>query len=284
MKVLPNSTIAALFAASILFTASAFAGTKKECKYTAAPQSSLTITNQSGTIDVKPAPGRQVSISTITSSDNAQVDCSQVGSRISAVTRFIKSPSGDEGRVDYELLVPQDTSLSIRNSGGAIRLEGLRGDLTLRGDAAAVEVSNVSNSHLHLQTVNGPVTLTNIDGGHIEVLSTGGKVTMTDVRAPKVTASTTSGDIVYSGDFGQGGEYAFSNHSGAIDVTASANASVQIDARSVRGLVQNDLPLQRTAVAGNSLLGGHAFAGTSNSGSSSVELRSFSGTIRVKKH
>ena len=284
MKVRCNPSLAVVVVTCVLFGAPLFAaGAKKECKYTAAPQALLTVINQSGTIDVKPAAGRQLSISATPVSDKAQVDCAQVGGRIAAVTRFTDAPSSGDSRVDYELLVPQDTSLSIRNSSGVVRLEGVRGDITLRGDAAAVEASNLTNSHLHVQTVNGPVTLSNIEGGHVEVLSTGGKVTMTAVNAPKVTVSTTSGDIAYTGDFGHEGDYVFSNHSGAIDVSAPANASVEIDARSLRGSVQNDLPLQQKAIAGNNLLGGHAFAGTSNSGSSSVELRSFSGTIRVKK-
>jgi DUF4097 and DUF4098 domain-containing protein YvlB len=272
-----------LAACALLFAPVCTAGTNKQCKYSVGPQSELTVINQSGTIDIKPASGRQLSISATPNSDDVQVDCNQVGGRISAVTRFTKAPDANHSGVNYELLIPQGTDVSIRNSSGAIRMERVAGDFTLRGDASSVDVNNVSNSHLHVQTVNGPVTLNNVDGGHIEVLSTGGKVSLNAVNAPKVSASTTSGDITYDGDFGHGGDYAFSNHSGAIDVTLPASASVDIDARAVRGSVQNDFPLQQKRVAGSGSLPGHAFAGTSNSGSSSVELRSFSGTIRVKK-
>lgn len=283
MKTLLNPSAALLVTWAIITAPAVSFATTKQCRYAAAPQFTLSITNQSGTVDIKPSSGRQLWISATTNSNDAAVECNQVGGRISAVTRFSKNPSSDEVRVDYEVLVPQEINLSIRNSSGAIRLDGVRGDLTLRGDAAAVEVSNIGDSHLHVQTVNGPVTFTNINGGHIEVLSTGGKVSMTNVSAPKVTASTTSGDISYDGVFGHAGEYVFSNHSGAIDVTLPASASVDIDARSVRGSVQNGFPLQQKTLSGNNLVPSHAFAGTSNSGSSSVELRSFSGTIRVKK-
>lgn len=277
-----NRAILMLTGVFLVAPASSFAATK-QCSYTAAPRSAVSIINQAGSIDIRPATGRQVSISATMNSSDAAIDCNQVGARISAVTRFAKSPLADEGRVDYEVLVPQDTSLSVRNSAGMIRLDGVRGDLTLRGDTASVQVSNVGDSHVHIQTVNGPVTLTNIDGGHIEVLSTGGRVSMNSVNAPKVSVSSTSGDVSYDGDFGHEGDYVFSNHSGAIDIMLPASASVDIDARSVRGSVQNGFPLQQKVLPGNGLISGHAFAGTSNSGSSSVELRSFSGTIRVKK-
>ena len=279
-----GAPLLALMLALLTSATALAAGAKKECKYNASAESTVTIANQFGTIDVKPSSTPQVSISATPASDKVQVDCNQVGSRITAVTRFAQNADSSDGRVDYELSVPQQTNLSIRNAQGAIHLDGVRGDLTLRGDAARVDVSNVTNSHVHIQTVNGPVTLSHVDGGHIEVLSTSGKVAMTAVSAPKLTVSTTDGDISYDGDFGHGGEYWLSNHSGAIDVSLPASASVDVDARAPRGSVQNDFPLQAAKPQpGNALLSGHSFAGTSNSGSSSVQLRSFSGTIRVKK-
>src|ERR1051326_7261382 len=160
-------------------------------------------------------------------------------------------------------------------------------DDTLRSDAAEVDASNLHNAHLHVVTINGPVNLKSISGGHIEVLSSGGAVSLDNVDAQRVSVSTTTGNISYDGDFGSGGEYSFNNHSGNIDVTVPASASIDVDARSLQGSVQNDLPLhQKSAAVAPAVTGssyGRSFAGTSNSGSSSVELRSFSGTIRVKK-
>jgi len=117
----------------------------------------------------------------------------------------------------------------------------------------------------------------------VQVTSSGGAVQLSNVTGPKVTISTTSGNISYQGDFSGGGSYLFTTHSGAIDVTLPATASVDLTARSVKGSVENDFPLQikphMTFVPSD----GRSFAGTSNSGSSSVELQSFSGRIRVKK-
>jgi DUF4097 and DUF4098 domain-containing protein YvlB len=147
-----------------------------------------------------------------------------------------------------------------------------------------VDASNLRDAHLHIITISGPVNLKAINGGHIEVLSSGGNVSLENVVAPRVTVSTTTGNISYDGDFGSGGEYSFNNHSGNIDVAVPPTASIEVDARSVRGSVENDLSSlhQKSSGAGAPVAGSRSFAGTSNSGSSSVELRSFNGTIRVK--
>jgi len=266
------------------WTASVWAqAARKDCRYAAAPNSTVTLVNQFGRVTVKPVSGHQVTISCSSASDKVEVDCSQVGSRIDVTTRFLQPPDEASGRVDYELSIPPDVSVFIRNAEGPIRLEGVRGDIALRSDTAPVEVRNVSDSHVHVLTIDGPITLENVSGDHIEILSTGGDVHMTSVSGPKVTVSTTTGAISFIGDFHGGGEYAFTNHSGNIDVTLPAFASVDMDARSFHGSVQNDFPLQQKVRAYRPPTGSSSFAGTSNLGFSSVVLRSFSGRIRVSK-
>src|SRR5437868_7542718 len=144
----PSSVLLGALLLSVLSATALAAGAKKECRYNASAQSTVTIANQFGTVDVKPSSTPQVSISATTFSDKVQVECSQVGSRISAVSHFTQNANSSDGRVDYELAVPQETNLSVRNAQGAIHLDGVRGDLTLRADAAKIEVNNVTNSHL----------------------------------------------------------------------------------------------------------------------------------------
>jgi DUF4097 and DUF4098 domain-containing protein YvlB len=162
-------------------------------------------------------------------------------------------------------------------------VEKLRGDLTLEGDDAQVDVREVSNAHVHVRTISGPITLTNISNGHVEITSLSGNVQLDAVSGPKVSVNTAKGTIRYNGDFGGGGEYMLVNHSGDIDVTLPASASVDLSARSINGSVENNFPLQAKAHPTFPVSQGRSFAGTSNSGASWVQLRSFSGKIRVKK-
>ena len=259
------------------------AAAKKECRYPAAPNASVNVVNQFGDVNVRPAAGSQIVVSANTTSEQVEVDCSQVDGRVEATTHFLQRADSAHGRVDYEISIPPSVSVSVRNASGPIHLNGLNADISLRSDTAAIEVRDLSNAHLRVMTVNGPVTLQNVTGGYVEVLSSGGDVHLNSVSGPKVTVSTTSGSISYAGDFGHGGEYSLTNHTGNIDVALPSSASVDLDARSSHGSVEDSFPLQQKTHLTNTLVAGRSFAGTSNSGSSSVQLRSFSGKIRVKK-
>lgn len=267
----------------VAFSAGA-AENRKEFKYNAAPGSSVTVVNEFGPVTVKPAAGRQVLIVATTHSDKVEVDSSQTGNRIDAHTHFLQKADEKEGLVEYEVSIPANTTVLIRAATGPIEADKLQGDITLKGDAARINVRDMNNAHVHVQTVGGPIDLTNIAGCHVDVISSDGAVRMTTVSGPKVTVNTASGDITYDGDLGSGGEYAFTNHSGNIDVTLPASASIDLMARSITGSVQNDLPLQKKTHGSLSLVDQtRSSVGTSNSGASSVQLRSFSGKIRVKK-
>ncbi len=266
------------------------ADTRKEFKYNALPGSTVKVSNSVGAIVVRPVAGRQVTIAATTHSDKVQVNSSQMGNRISATTDFVQpvDPGSKDGQVEYEVSVPSDCGVVIQNGSGVTRLDGVHSDVTLDAESGQIELSNITNAHLHIQTLDAPVTLTNIHSQHVEVVSSGGKVQMTNVTGHAVTAKTDSGEITYDGDFAGGGEYSLVNHTGNINVNLPATASVDLAARSLKGTVQNDFPFRPKAAeahpsANSANDKARAFLGTSNSGLSSVQLNSFSGTIRVRK-
>lgn len=256
---------------------------RKEFKYTAAPGASLTIVNEFGPVTVKPASGRQVIIVTTAHSKKVEVDSSQTGNRIEARTHLLEKANDQEGRVDYEISVPANVSVMVRAATGPIQAHKLQNDLTLKGDTARISVRDMANTHVSVQTVSGDIELANITGGHVEVMSTDGAVNLAAVTGPKVRVNSASGNITYDGDFGSSGEYSLTNYSGDIDVALPASASIDLMARSLTGSVQNDFPLQKKSHVALNLVDGRSSVGTSNSGASSVQLRSFSGKIRVKK-
>jgi len=272
-----------LMVAGLLTVAAFAADNRKEFRYTVGPGASVTVTNESGPVDVKGSVGRQVVIVATTHSDKVEVDCDQYANRVQATTHFLQHTEDPDGRVEYQVLVPADASVTVHASSGPMTAEKMGGDLTLEGDAAPVEVHDVSNAHLHVRTISGPVTLSNITNGHVEITSLSGNVLLDAVSGPKVSVNTAKGSIRYNGDFGGGGDYMLVNHSGNIDVTLPAYASVELSARSISGSVENDFPLQQKPHPTFSITQGRSFAGTSNAGASSVQLRSFSGKIRVKK-
>ncbi|HKM48684.1 MAG TPA: hypothetical protein VJX69_13920, partial [Terriglobales bacterium] len=87
----------------------------------------------------------------------------------------------------------------------------------------------------------------------------------------------------YDGDFGSGGDYKFTTHTGDIEAVAPADVSADFSAHSVLGRVHNDFPLQPKAHSRFSFEAGRSFFGTVGKAASEVVLRSFSGRIRLKQ-
>lgn len=268
---------------ALLAIAALAAENRKEFRYTVVPGASVTISNPSGPVEVKGSSSRQVVVVAITHSDKVEVDSGQSGNRVEATTHFLQRADGDDRRVDYQVQVPQDSHVTVRAPGGPITAEKLQGDISLEGDAAQVTVRELSGAHLRVNTIGGSVSLSNISNGFVDVTSMGGNVQLDGVTGPKVAVNTTKGGIRYNGDFAGGGDYLLVTHAGDIDVNLPAAASVDVVARSITGSVQQDFPLKQKTHPSFTVTEGRSFAGTSNSGASSLQLRSFSGRIRVKK-
>lgn len=272
-----------LTGATVVATVISVAETHKDFHYALSPGSSVYVTNQNGTITVHAASGRQVQVSAVQKSDKVEIDAKQTGNRVTLRTHMLQKVSGDDARVDYDIALPPDAGLNIDSESGAVKIENLQGNITVDSDAGDVTIANVSNGTIQVQTVNAGITLNNVKNSRVSLTTTGGAVKLTAVTGPKVSAETTNGAISYEGDFAGGGAYTLTNHSGDIDVRVPADASLDLTARSVKGSVTNDFPFQKPQHTTFQLTEGRSFAGTSNSGASSVELRSFSGKIRVAK-
>lgn len=260
---------------------------RKETRFEIAPGGTVNIVNNGGSVTLHGGLGRQVVVAYVTHSDKVEVDQSTTSDkrRLEIRTHALseQKPTQDEIRVEYDVTVPAGIAVTVSTATAPITADGLSGDLTLSSDTGQVTVRNVAKVHVNVRGVTAPVSLSSINNGHVEVTSSGGAVQLVDVSGPKVYVGTTSGNIAYRGDCSGGGDYSFTTHSGAIDVTLPETASFDVSARSVSGQVQNDFPLQEKSHPAFVPKAGSSFAGTSNSGSSSVELQSFSGRIRVKK-
>jgi DUF4097 and DUF4098 domain-containing protein YvlB len=261
----------------------AIAETKKEYRFEVGPKSKVTIMNQFGGVSVKPSTGNYVLVNATTYSDRVEVDHAQSGNRVDVQSHLLSGATAENSRVDYEVLVPADASVDMESATGPLHAERLHGDVEAEGAHAAIDVRDISGSHVHVKTMAGTITLTNIRDGHVEIDSVSGDVILNSVTGPLVRVSSTSGKIQYDGDFGYAGEYRFNSHSGNIDATIPEDASVDVKAQSVRGQVQSDVPLQPKVHTSFLVKEGSSFAGTINKAASSVWLRTFSGKIHLKK-
>jgi DUF4097 and DUF4098 domain-containing protein YvlB len=263
-------------------TLSAAAETRQELRFKVGKKPSISINNQYGPISVKAGAKREVVITAVLHSDKVEVDQSHRGNRVDIVSHLLAGADQSTGQVDYEVLVPTDANVTLTSMTGPLHAEKLQGDVVMEGNTANVDVRDISDAHVHVKTLNGSVTLTDIHDGHVEITSLGGDVVLTSVSGPLVQVSSSSGQIHYDGDFGAGGEYSLTSHTGNIEATAPSYASIDVTARSEQGQVENDFQLQPKHTS-FPIKAGSAFAGTVGKAASSVKLFSFSGKIHLKK-
>ena len=275
---------AVLVVSVLTFTGAALAAGEihKELHFKVGKRALISINNPYGPVTVKPGVPHQVTVSAILHSDKVEVDQSKSGNRVDVTSHLLAGADSTTGVVEYELQVPPDASLTIHADNGRIHAEKLHGDLAMEGSNSAMEVVDCADGHVHVKTLNGPVTLTNIHNGHVEIMSMGGDVVMTEVSGPFVNVNSNTGKIEYAGDFGDEGEYDFTSHTGDIVAVAPAYASIDVLARSSQGKVDSDFSLEPKHTPFYAK-GGSALVGTMGKAASSVKLFSFSGRIHLKK-
>jgi len=285
-----TATRALLFAAASLgisFCAAHAADTRKEARIDIAPGGTLNIVNGGGSIALHSGAGHQLLVTYTAHSAKVEVDQSSSDNkqRVELLTHALpgEKPTADEAKVDYDVTVPAGVSVNASSTSGTITAEGIGSEIGLSSETGQITVHNIAKSHVNVRSMTAPVNLRDVTMSRVDIQSAGGTVQLANVNGQRVTVGTTSGNIEYQGDCSGGGSYILTTHSGAIDVTLPAAASVDLTARSTTGKVENDFPLQQKPHTSFVPQQGRSFAGTSNSGSSSVELQSFSGKIRVKK-
>ncbi|HLZ40400.1 MAG TPA: DUF4097 family beta strand repeat-containing protein [Candidatus Sulfotelmatobacter sp.] len=267
-------------------TAGALAAeTHKEYRFNVGPKAGISVNNPYGSISVRPSTGNFIVVNAVLSSDKVEVDHNVTANRVEVVSHLLPGADAQSGKIEYEILVPPDASVTLHSSTGTLHVEKLRGDVTLEGASATVDVRDIADAHVHVKTLNGPVTLTNVQQGHVEVDSLSGNVTLNEVTGPLVQVISTSGGISYIGDFGDSGEYRLTSHSGDIEALVPDSTSADVSARSVRGEVHDDIHLQPKQHVPYVIEKGSAFWGTMGHAavSSTVVLRSFSGKIHLRK-
>ena len=277
-----QQTIVVTLVLATCLASAAIAESRKEYRFDVGPNADISVDTQYGAISVKPGTSTQVVVTAILQTDKTEVDNLQHGNRIEIASHLLPGADQQSGQVDYEVLIPPDATLSLRSSTGPLSAENLQGDLTFEGTDATVNVHNVSNGHVHVRTMRGPITLTDVRNGHVEISSISGAITLKAVTGPFLRATSGSGKIFYGGDFGLGGDYKLSTHTGDIEAIVPSDTSADFSAHSMLGRVHNDLDLmpQHTRYPSEA---GRSFFGTVGKASSKVVLHSFSGKIRLKQ-
>lgn len=246
----------------------------------------ISLTNLTGQVVVKGWDKPQVHVVCTTASPRVEVDAEALphtgpAEKIHFATHVLDPlVTAKDEAADYTLEIPLGASLEIRNRQGSVQIERLRGEAWVESVGGTITVTDVAG-HLAVRSVGGNIEIIR-PAGRVEASSITGDLRFVAPTSSKLRGNTTSGKIVYEGDFVSGSDYVLSDYSGDMDVICPASASFELNAKTLRGKLDNQFPLTPKRHSPSPLASGYSLLGTHNTGNATVELTSFSGNIRIR--
>lgn len=163
---------------------------------------------------------------------------------------------------------------------------------SMRPSNAALEIRVPLRTNLELGSVNGgPLVVENVEG-ELEIEHVNGPVTLTNVAGSVVANSVNGAVTVTLSRVMADKPMAFTSFNGKVDVTMPANIKANLKMRSDQGdiFTDFDVQLQQTPAPSRSTRGGRyrveinrSVYGSINGGGPEIELRTFNGTVYLRK-
>ena len=258
---------------------------EKNIETTATPR--ISISNLGGKVIVKGWDRSQVHVNYTSSSPQVTVDTEEFPpqgpvDKVHFTTYIIDhSTPGEAATVDYTLQIPAGSNLEIRNPQGLVQVESVQGDTSVESLGGNISVAD-AGGHLAVRSVGGNIEIIR-PSGRVEAYSINGSLHFVDPATSRLHGTTTSGNIVYEGDFVPGGDYILSDYSGNMDIVCPPTASFELNAKTVRGKVNNTFPLVSRHSSAPPISSANSLFGTYSTGKATLELTSFSGTIHIRQ-
>jgi DUF4097 and DUF4098 domain-containing protein YvlB len=215
--------------------------------------------------------------------------------------------------IDFNLTIPSGATadinsvsgdLTLANIGGAAKAETVSGDVILEKVAGTLKGKTVSGNvtaigaakgaycksvsgnvkvddvvgDAELQTVSGTIKAGSVKGS-ITAENTSGDVKLIDVTNAKVIkAKTLSGDVDYVGVIYSDGSYNFKSHSGDVTLAIPSDAAFDLEAKTFSGSIDSEFKI---ALVGK--ISKKQVKGSANGGGATLEIKTFSGDVHLKK-
>ena len=255
-----------------------------EKTFPVAKNASLILTNYSGTISVKGWQNSEVKVVCTKHSQNVEIDTESTPSKVKVTTHVLdKLAAADKARVDYQVYVPEEATLEIVNNMGTVDVENIKGAVKVDVFEAVVKIAGVQGG-VQATSLGSKLTISQ-SAGPIQTTTVSGDIAFSKLDSNSVTANSTLGNISYEGDFVRLGNYRFSTNEGVILVQCPEQASVEWNARTVKGKIRSNLPIRSKNHAPSSagIAGKQSLLGTLNQGDANVTLSTFSGEININR-
>lgn len=218
---------------------------------------------------------------------------------VQGMKMFAESPEGTSiVNNRLELFVPRGARVWVKTGSADIVVNGVAGGLDLNIVGGSVRV-NGKPRELIVESMDGAVTFTGYaDFARIKTAT--GDITLTEAGGEDLTLTTVSGavrvapgerelqrgrfesvtgPIAYTGKLDRGADLRFDTHSGAVDLRIPRSSSLEMDAISITGAIENGWSSSRP-IAGREGRG-MELGFSSGMGGARVSIRSFKGNVRI---
>lgn len=248
----------------------------------------LSVNNMSGEIAIRSWDRQQVRI--VAQYDRARVEVEESTGRINVRTTHRRG----ESEVEFVITVPTGMPVEVGGVSTDVSLDGVCGEASVNIISGDVDVRCVGEATI--QSVSGDVTVLDARAGleagstsgdvvvrgargDVTANSVSGDVELSDMNGTLVSAETVNGDVTWSGRILDTGRYRFETHSGDVTVRVAGNLNAQISVGTFSGDFETDFPIE---LAPGSKLG-REWEFRLGNGSARLRLRSFSGTIGLRR-
>ncbi len=248
----------------------------------------LSVNNMTGEVTIRAWDRQQVRI--VAEYDRGRVEVDESPGRISVRSSHRRS----ESEVEFVITVPTGTPVEISGLATDVTLDGVCGPVSVNVVAGDVNARCVTDATL--QSVSGDVTVTDARAlleasstsgdvsvrgarGDVSAHSVSGDVELADVTGTVVGAETVNGEVTYTGRIQDGGRYQFESHSGDVTIRVTGNLNAAISVGTFSGDFETDFPIE---LAPGSKMG-REWEFRLGNGSARLRLRSFSGTIGLRR-
>ena len=141
--------------------------------------------------------------------------------------------------IDFEITVPEDSSIQVSNGSGRVAIQGVHGVIKLRTGSGRIEASDL-RGRIAMKTGSGRVAMMNISG-QVTLATGSGKIEIEQAQLiGNAEFKTGSGSITFTGEIDPGGSYRFQTGSGKVSLILPPDAALNLKAKTGSGKVVND--------------------------------------------
>ncbi|HYO90899.1 MAG TPA: DUF4097 family beta strand repeat-containing protein [Pyrinomonadaceae bacterium] len=209
------------------------------------------------------------------------------------------------GAANIELDVPREATLFFKSADANLEVDAVAeahletngGKISMRRVTRAIEATSIegdvlledSSGRVSLESFNGSVEAINVsktaEGDFFRAKTISNDVMLERVTHSRVEVSTISGEITMTGPLARYAQYDLKTTSGDITLTMPVNSSFRLTARvSEGGEIVTDFPLKYSSgLSTDRLLSTGQMIGTHGKGDATINLASFSGTLRLRR-